>query len=237
MSAASGGCASRKVSRPAGSDIARLSEPSCQLRCPTGELATAQSLAKTSSSLQMVGKAAELRRPSPVLPSTVKQTAPGLGLDMRTWRFKLMTANWVAILARLCGGAQKQWLGGHRIDFRSLACAKFWSETSVNPNPDVPMNAASMKLLSLPKEVKSHMGLEAWAGQVGSEQGRPPRARDVGSRVAHGESQGGLAGENFFACALTKTRVTLQPSSRVGPTPTPTCPAGQGGRECRCGLR
>jgi hypothetical protein len=107
MSAALGACESRKVSRPEGLEIARLSEPSCQLRFPTGELATTQSLAKTSSSLQIVGKAAALRRPSPVLPSTVKQTAPGMGLEMRTWKFKLMTAHRVAILARLCGGAQQ----------------------------------------------------------------------------------------------------------------------------------
>lgn len=43
--------------------------------------------------------------------------------------------------------------------------------------------------------------------------------------------------QTLFACAPPKTRATLHPSSRVGPTPTPTCPAGQGGRECRCGLR
>lgn len=99
MSAASGGCKSRKVSRPAGPEIARLSEPSCQLRSPMGELAAMQSLAKTSSSLQMVGKAPERSRSSPDSFSTEKKTAPGRGLEMRTWSFKVVNGQWSVIVA------------------------------------------------------------------------------------------------------------------------------------------
>lgn len=43
--------------------------------------------------------------------------------------------------------------------------------------------------------------------------------------------------QTLFACALFEGHVKMSSSSRVGPTPTPTCPAGQGGCECRCGLR
>ncbi len=129
--------------------------------------------------------------------------------------------------------------------------------TTAKCNKSFPTSAASKKLLSR----RSPPELQDPAGHAGraetpsvsaalrcARQRRPDSlaallkcsrqtAKVAGRGVAHGESQDEGWGHKFSACAPPKTRVTLRSSSRVGPTPTPTCPAGQGGRECRCGLR